>query len=44
MVQEALKEDAQYTTCTFTLQLVCRDGQWYVRPNSDFISAISGNL
>ena len=44
VVQEALKEDAQYTTCTFTLQLVCRDGQWYVRPNSDFISAISGNL
>lgn len=44
VVQEALREDAQYTTCQFTLQLVCYDGQWYVRPNSDFISAISGSF
>lgn len=44
VVKEALKEDAQYTTCTFTLQLVSRDGKWYIRPNSDFISALSGGM
>lgn len=44
VVQEALQEDAQYTDCAFTLQLVCRDGQWYIRPDSDFISAISGGI
>ena len=44
VVQEALQEDAQYTTTAFTLQLVCREGQWYIHPNSDFISAISGGI
>ena len=43
-VAEALQEDAQRTTCTFTLQLVNRNGQWYIVPNSDFISAISGGI
>ena len=43
-VTEALQEDAQRTTCTFTLQLVNRNGQWYIVPNSDFISAISGGI
>lgn len=44
VVKEALKEDSQQTTCTFTLQLVSRKGQWYIRPNSEFISALLGGI
>ena len=44
VVQEALKEDAQLTSTTFTLQLVQQDGQWYILSNSDFIRAISGGM
>ena len=44
VVQEALQEDAQYISCTISLQLVCRDGTWYIVPNSDFIHAISGGM
>ena len=43
-VSEALKEDAKQTSDTFTLQLVYREGQWHVVPNSDFIHAISGGI
>ena len=43
-VRDALKEDSKTTTVTFSLQLVNRDGQWYIVPNSDFISAISGGM
>ena len=43
-VAEALQEDAQHITTTFTLQLVYRDGLWYVVANSDFITAISGGI
>lgn len=43
-VREALQEDSKLTSCTFTLQLVQRDGQWYVIANSDFIDAISGGM
>ena len=44
VVQEAIREDATYTSTTFTLQLVMRDGQWYIISNSDFIRAISGGM
>ena len=43
-VLEALNADAKKTTVTFTLQLVYRDGQWYIVPNSDFIHALSGGI
>ncbi len=43
-VLEALNADAKNTTVTFTLQLVYRDGQWYIVPNSDFIHALSGGI
>lgn len=43
-VQEALQEDGKLTSSTFTLQLVKREGQWYIIPNSDFIHAISGGM
>jgi hypothetical protein len=43
-VLEALKEDAKTITAAFTLQLVNRNGQWYIVPNSDFISALSGGI
>lgn len=44
VVQEALQEDATYVTTNFTLQLVCRNGVWYIVTNSDFIHAISGGI
>ena len=44
VVQEAIREDAAYTSTTFTLQLVKRDDQWYIISNSDFIRAISGGM
>ncbi len=43
-VQEALQEDGNLTACTFTLQLVKRDGRWYILSNSDLIHAISGGM
>lgn len=43
-VREALKEDAVLTSTTFTLQLIQRDGQWYIISNSDLIHAISGGM
>lgn len=44
VVQEALQEDAQFTTCTFTLQLVKQDDRWYILSNNDLIHAISGGM
>lgn len=43
-VLEALREDAKTITATFTLQMVNRNGQWYIVPNADFISALSGGI
>lgn len=43
-VQDAISQDAQYTTSTFTLQLVKQGDRWYIVPNSDFIRAISGGM
>lgn len=43
-VQAALQEDGKTITSTFTLQLVNRDGQWCIVPNSDLINALSGNM
>lgn len=44
VVQEALQEDVQHTSCSFTLQLVYQGGQWHIVPNSDLIRAISGGM
>ena len=43
-VQEALQEDAQHITATFTLQLVNQNGSWCIVPNNDFIHALSGGI
>lgn len=43
-VLEALNEDARNTTVAITLQLVNRNGEWFIVPNSDFIHALSGGI
>lgn len=42
--RQALAEDAQNKTVTFTANLVFRDGKWWVVCDSEFLSAVSGGL
>ncbi len=48
VLQEALEEcihqDARETTKTVTVELVCRDGQWFAVPESALMDALSGGL
>lgn len=43
-VAMALKEDAQQVSVELTLNLVYRDNQWWVVPNSQLLNAISGGI
>lgn len=40
-VEQALQEDAQTLRREVTLNLICRDGQWWVVPNDALLQAIS---
>ena len=41
---QALAEDAQTVTRDVTLNLICRDGQWWVVPDQALLAAITGGL
>lgn len=41
---QALEEDAETITYTFTLNLTYADGQWWIKPESSLLSAISGGI
>lgn len=41
---DALAEDTQQVTYTFTLQLTYADGQWWILPASTLLEAISGGV
>lgn len=41
-VYQSLREDARYTSQTVTLNLVYRQGQWWVMPDTALLAAISG--
>lgn len=41
---QALEEDAAYSQRDITLNLVCRQGQWWVVPDQALLSAISGGV
>ncbi len=43
-VKDALKEDAKMTGAEFTLNLVYREGNWMVVPDSALMSAVSGGI
>ena len=43
-VTMALREDAQYVTVEVALNLIYRDGQWWILSNSQLIQAISGGI
>lgn len=42
--QQALAEDAQTITYTFTLNLTYANGQWWIQPESALLAAISGGI
>ncbi|MBP3305760.1 MAG: hypothetical protein J6L24_07310 [Oscillospiraceae bacterium] len=41
---EALAEDAEQTTYSFTLNLICANGVWWVMPDAPLLQAISGGI
>lgn len=41
---DALAEDADQTTYSFTLNLVYADGEWWVTPDAPLLQAISGGI
>lgn len=41
---QALAEDAQTVTRDVTLNLICRDGQWWVVPDQALLTAITGGV
>ena len=41
---EALEEDAQTVTYSFTLNLTYANGQWWIKPESALLEAISGGI
>lgn len=43
-VAQALQEDAQIVTREITLELIRRDGQWWVVPDQTLLTALSGGL
>lgn len=43
-VVQALAEDAQTVTYDVTLNLIYRDGQWWVVPDQALLDAISGGV
>ena len=43
-VQQALRQDARYTEQELTLNLIYKQGQWWVMPDQALLSAISGGI
>ena len=43
-VVQALAEDGQLVTRDVTLNLICRDGQWWAVPDQALLQAISGGV
>ena len=43
-VRQALEEDVRYTYEIVPLQLVCRDGQWWVMPDKALLNAVFGGI
>ena len=43
-VRQALEEDVRYTYQTVTLQLVCREGKWWVMPDEALLNAVFGGI
>ena len=43
-VEEALQQDAQETSMEFTVNMVYRDGEWWVVSDSTLLKAISGGI
>lgn len=42
--RQALEEDVRYTYQIVSLQLVCREGQWWVLPEKTLLNAVFGNV
>ena len=40
----ALAEDGEVITREITLELICRDGKWWVLPNTELLTLLSGSL
>lgn len=43
-VQQALREDIRYTEQEFTVNLTYKEGRWWVLPEQQLLSAISGGI
>ena len=43
-VRQALEEDVRYTYEIVPLQLVCREGQWWVMPDKALLNAVFGGI
>lgn len=43
-LDQACAEDARTVTKEMTLELICRDGQWWVVPDTALLQALSGGL
>ena len=43
-VEDALEEDAAYQTVTVTVNMIHRDGQWWIVPDDALLGAISGGI
>ncbi len=43
-VRQALEEDVRYTYQIVTVQLVCQDGQWWVKPDKALLNAVFGGI
>ena len=42
--QQALEEDAKTVTYSFTLNLVYANGQWWIKPESALLEAVTGGI
>ena len=43
-LDQAMREDARVVTAAVTVELVHRDGQWWVVPDAALLTALSGGL
>ena len=43
-VEQALREDVQYTQQEFVINLTYKDGRWWVIPGQELLSAVSGGI
>lgn len=43
-VRQALEEDVRYTYEIVPLQMVCREGQWWVMPDKALLNAVFGGI